>query len=199
MFYIPNQRYLSPKWQARVTPSNAALKFSNGVTINNLWELKQALRILREDVIVEHVNDKKNDLADWVENKVGDKNVAKELRKTTHRWGLIVALERQMMRTINLPHYVAQHWLKKVDLPFYFVDGKSVDSLESLKKCLEESSDESVEFHLEREPNDIAKWVDDIVGDYQLAGILAEATNRTQMLTFVSDHVQMLYDALKCE
>lgn len=121
------------------------------------------------------------------------------MRKTTHRWGLIVALERQMMRTLNLPRYVAQRWLNKADLPFYFVDGKSCASLEELQNSLEQISDQTFAFHLEREPNDIAKWVDDIIGDYTIASILAEAVNRQQMITFISDHLVMLHEALTCD
>jgi len=199
MFYFPNERYLAPKWQARVVPSKNAFTFKNGVVVNTIWELKQALRIIREDIIAEHVNKDKHELADWIEHQVGDDKLASDIRKTTHRWGMIVALERQMMRTLSLPRYVAQRWLSKVEYPFYFVDGTSCDSLESLKKALEKVTDETVLFHLERDPNDIAKWVDDIIGDYVIAGILSEATNRTQMLTFVSDHLIMLEEALTCD
>lgn len=198
MYYSSANRYLAAKWQARVIPSKKAFKFNNGVTVNNLWELKQALRIVREDIIAEHVHEGKNEIADWVEKQIKDENLAKELRKTTVRWGLIVALERQMMRTVNLPYYVADRWLTKVEYPFYFVDGKKAESLKELKKCLETVSDETVFFHLEREPNDIAKWVDDVIGDYQLAAVLAESTNRLQMLTFVEDHLVMLEEALSC-
>jgi len=199
MFYFPNEHYLAPKWQARVIPSQNAFTFKNGVVINNLWELKQALRIIREDIIAQHVNTDKNEIADWIEKKVGDNKLAAEMRKNTHRWGLIVALERQMMRSLSLPKYVAERWLSTVEYPFYFVDGKSCNSLHDLKHKLEEVSDETVLFHLERDPNDIAKWVDDIIGDYVIAGILSEATNRSQMITFVSDHLVMLEDALTCE
>ncbi|NMB56606.1 hypothetical protein GYA19_01550 [Candidatus Beckwithbacteria bacterium] len=199
MIFTSAQRYLTPKWQARVIPRSKNFRFNNGVTISNLWELKQALRIIREDIIAEHVNNDKNDIADWVEKVIDDKELAKELRKNTNRWGLIVALERQMMRTINLPHYVANRWLEKVELPFYFQDGKKAESLEELKSCLQNTSDEVIAFHLEREPNDIAKWVNDIIGDYQLAEILTESTNRQQMLIFVEDHMEMLKDAQNCK
>lgn len=194
MFH-PGNRYLSAKWQARVIPSNAAFRFNNGVMINNLWELKQALRIVREDIIAEHVHEGKNDLADWVENVVGDTTLACELRKTTARWGLIVALERQMMRTVNLPAYVANRWLSTTPYEFLFQDGQKANSIESLKDCLTKADDSVIAFHLEREPNDIAKWVNDVLGDYQLASILAESTNRLQMLTFIDDHLVMLKEA----
>lgn len=166
--------------------------------VYNLWELKQALRIVREDVIAEHVHDNRNDIAAWVESVVGDAKLAKELQKTTSRWGLIVALERQMMRTVNLPFYVASRWLSTVEIPFHFVDGKTANSMESLKQALDQVEDSVVEFHLERDPNDIAKWVNDIIGDYQLAEILAESFNRQTMLDAVSDHLVMLQDALHC-
>jgi len=199
MFYFPNERYLAPKWQARVIPSQNAFTFKNGVVINNLWELKQALRIIREDIIAQHVNENKNEIAQWIEKKVGDEKLAAEMRKTTHRWGMIVALERQMMRSLSLPKYVAQRWLSTVEYPFYFVDGKSCNSLENLKHKLEEATDETILFHLERDPNDVAKWVDDIIGDYVIAGILSEATNCSQMITFIADHLEMLKDALTCD
>ena len=199
MVYHSLQRYFIPKWQARVVPSSAAFKFNNGVIVANLWELKQALRVVREDIIAEHVNDKKNDLADWVQNVVKDQELADELRRTTTRWGLIVGLERQMMRTINLPWYVADRWLQKTDLPFYFFNGKSTASLDELEKILGEIEDSVVDFHLERDPNDIAKWVNDVIGDYLLAEILCESTSREQMITFVADHIVMLRDALECK
>ena len=198
MIYSSAQRYLTPKWQARVTPASAAFKFSNGVTVSNLWELKQALRIVREDIINQHIVDNK-DIANWVKDVVKDSELAKELQKSDSRWSMIVALERQMMRTINLPHNVAQRWLNEVEWSFHFVDGKQANSLPALQKALEEASDETIEFHLERDPNDIAKWVNDIIGDYQLSEILVEATNRQQMVTYVADHLEMLHHALTCK
>lgn len=198
MMYSAN-RYLSAKWQARVIPSKNAFKFNNGVMVHNLWELKQALRIVREDIIAEHVHEGKNDIADWVEYQINDIDLANNLRKVTSRWALIVALERQMMRTVNLPWYVAARWLDKTLYPFLFQDDKRAASLYELRDVLKSTSDEVVEFHLEREPNDIAKWVDDVVGDYQLAAVLAESTNRLQMLTFVEDHLAMLEEAVTCK
>jgi len=112
---------------------------------------------------------------------------------------MIVALERQMMRTLNLPHNVAQRWLGTVEWAFHFKDGFKAESLASLKKALETVSDETVEFHLERDPNDVSKWVNDIIGDYQLSEILVEATNRQQMLSYVTDHIEMLEHALTCK
>lgn len=195
---IPTE-YLAPKWQAYVTPMMAYFKFNNGIAVGSMWELKQALLEIPEDVVLEHVGGGRHDIADWVEQVVGDEELARELRGYEHRWGLLVALERQMMRSLSLPAYVAKRWLATVDHPFVFRSGEKVASLEELKNRLGEVNDEVVAFHGERQPNDIAVWVADIVGDYELADLLAEASSRAQMEQFVSDHLEMLYEAaLEC-
>ena len=38
-------------------------------------------------------------------------------------------------------------------------------------------------------------WVRDIIGNYELAGILEEAVYRTQMQRYTSDHIEMLEHA----
>lgn len=188
-------RYESPKWQAYVTPEASGFAFESGFFVTSLYELKQALLNLPEDEITLHIKKDDNHLASWVENVVGDTDLANALRSYDHRWGMVVALERQMMRTLNLPAYVAKRWLKEVALPFVFVSGESVNSLESLSATLETVSDAAVEFHLERTPNDISKWVQDIIGDYELAELIQEGSNRAQIARFVTDHLAMLKDA----
>ena len=188
-------RYESPKWQAYVTPQSSGFAFESGFFITSLYELKQALLNLPEDEIALHIQKDDNHIATWVENVVGDKDLADALRAYDHRWGMVVALERHMMRTLNLPAYVAKRWLKVVDLPFVFVSGESVNSLESLATALESVSDAAVEFHMERTPNDISKWVADVIGDYELAELIQEGSNRDQIARFVSDHLAMLKDA----
>ena len=188
-------RYESPKWQAYVTPEASGFAFESGFFVTSLYELKQALLNLPEDEIALHIKKEDNHLASWVENVVGDKDLADALRSYDHRWGMVVALERHMMRTLNLPAYVAKRWLKEVALPFVFVSGESANSLESLSASLEAVSDAAVEFHLERTPNDISKWVQDIIGDYELAELIQEGSNRAQIARFVSDHLAMLKDA----
>lgn len=188
-------RYLAPKWQAYVTPSEKGFVFANGLRVLSLWELKRALLELPEDLVLAHVSDGKNHVADWVENVVGDKELGEELRKQSHRWGMIVALERQMMRTLNLPDYVAARWLAKTEQPFTFASGEKVYDLEKLAEVLADVSEEVVAFHKERRPNDIAVWVGDMVGDFELAALLEEASGRWQMQRFVEDHVAMLKEA----
>ena len=195
---LPSE-YLSPKWQAYVTPYSRYFTFANGTSVGSMWELKQALLNLPEDIIMHHLRGQDNDIASWAEKVVGDADLGHELRRYQHRWGLIVALERQMMRTLFLPHFVARRWLAKVDQPFQFVDGRSVQSLEELKDILASVEDEVVAFHCERNPNDVAVWVADIIGDYELADLLEEVTTRSQMERIITDHLEMLVEAtLEC-
>jgi hypothetical protein len=195
MYNFIAHRYSEPKWQAYVTPSNKAFTFSDNTSVSSLLELKHALSALPEDVVMGHIGEKNNDIVNWVEFVVGDKELAEELRKYNHRWGMLVALERQMMRTLSLPSYVAKRWLSGTELRFTFVSGETVSSLEDLSKTLGIITDATVEFHGERVPNDISKWVADVIGDYQLAEILEESSNREQMKRSIDDHIDMLKEA----
>jgi hypothetical protein len=195
MICYPSHRYFTPKWQARIIPDDKKFHFYLGPTVSSLFELKQALTMVDDASFTAHVNSEKNDIANWVEFVINDHDLATVLRPQTHRWGLIVALERQMMRTLNLPPYVAQRWLSKASNSLTFVSQEMVDSLDSLASVLEKTSDNTVEYHLQRVPNDISQWVLSNIGDYLLAELLEEASNRTQMHQFVSDHLVMLKDA----
>lgn len=188
-------RYLAPKWQAYVTPKDKYFVFTDGTSVGSLWALKQVLLRLPEDIIAHHIREDGHDIASWVANAVGDKELAAELEKYNHRWGLIVSLERQLMRTLNLPQYLAERWLAPVSMPFTFVSGQKVSSLYELRDALGEVNDDTVAFHQERDPNDISVWVSDIVGDYELGDLLDEAASRIQMQRFVSDHIEMLQEA----
>lgn len=196
--FIP-RRYTTPKWQAQVTDGEQAFRFTDGTAVKSLFELKQALATLPEDAINHHVNEERHDVADWVEFVIGDAQLAQELRQYTHRWGLIVSLERQLMRTLNLPAYVANRWLSPTERKFTFKGGKSVGSLEELAEALQNLPDEEIEFHCERMPNDIARWVLDVIGDYELAEMLEEGANRSQMHRFITDHLDMLHEAAQTE
>lgn len=196
MIYFPPQRYSTPKWQAKVVALEKHFHFHEGPSVASLIELKAALNSVPDTVLKNHVNQEKHDIADWVQFVIGDVDLSSSLRKHTHRWGLIVALERQMMRTLNLPHYVAKRWLNPGSSPLKFISGESVSGLEELSSVLETVSDETIDYHLERVPNDVSQWVLLDIGDNQLAEMLEEASNRSQMQRFVADHVSMLKEAM---
>lgn len=194
MITVIPHRYDSPKWQASV-PNGQSFHFHNGLEVHNLYELKQALSSLSEEIIKSHVNENQHDLANWIKFSVGDEVLAESLKAHQHRWGMIVTLERHQMRTLNLPPYIAKRWLSPATETFTLNDGRTVASLAELLEALNAASDETVTRHCERIPNDIAKWVNDSLGDYQLAEILAESGSRAQMTRNIEDHLAMLHDA----
>jgi len=199
MFNLIPNRYAEPKWQAYITPDKNAFVFSSGRKVRSIYDLKMALTEESEDIIASLISDGKNQIADWVGNVLGDKELAEDMRRYDHRWGLIVSLERHMMRTLSLPSYVAKRWLSETSISFTFVSGQQVNSLESLIRVLKEVDDATVSFHRERSPNDISKWMMDIIGDYQLAELLEEAQNRLQMIHFAEDHLEMIKEAALSE
>jgi hypothetical protein len=192
--YVP-KRYDMPKWQAPVIPKSRAFVFSDGTAILSLFDFKEALATLPDDAIYPHLGENRNDFAVWVDTCIADHELAKILWGQSHRWGMLVALERHLMRTLNLPDYVAIRWLGTFEQPFIFASGESVCSLEGLKDALNRVSDETVAFHFTRSPNDLSAWVSEAVGDQDLADLLDECTNRQQMITYLSDHIEMLKDA----
>lgn len=197
MIFHPPHRYQSPKWQAPIILDNLKFHFKQGPTVSNLFQLKNALTVVSDSTLYFHVNNDKHDIADWIEHVVGDQALANSLKKQTHRWGLLVHLERQMMRTLNLPFYVAKRWLGPASSELKLISKESATNLKDLSKVLKKTSDETIDFHLERVPNDISQWVLHSTGDYLLSDILVESSNRSQMQRFVSDHISMLKDASK--
>lgn len=189
------RRYSEPKWQIKITESEKHFHFQSGWTVTTPYELKLALTDAPESDIHQAVSGKEHHIASWLEFVVGDPELAQAVKQYTHRWGMLVALERQQMRTLNLPAHVASYWLRKVQYSFTFVGGESVDTLKKLAPTLEKVTDDTIDFHLQRQPNDISTWLLNVVGDYELAEILEESSNRTQMQGFVADHLEKLQDA----
>jgi hypothetical protein len=192
--FIP-RRYTQPKWQIKIIEKDKQFVFPSGAVVTTPFEFKQALMTVPEEDIHTLATDKEHHIANWFEFVIGDVDLANELRKYNHRWGMVVALERQQMRTLNLPPHVAKYWLRKVEIPFTFVTGEEVKSSKELGKAIAKVSDDTVDFHLEREPNDISLWVTEIIGDYELSELLEESSNRTQMEHIISDHLVKLVEA----
>jgi hypothetical protein len=189
---IPH-RYNTPKWLARV-PTEKAFVFKDGSSIRSLFDLKQALMSLSEDTVVYHLDPNRHDIASWIRHTVGDDVLADEVAKQFHRWGLIVALERGLMRTLNMPTYVAKRWLETTTKSFTFVSGQTVTSLKELLETLKQVDDGVIAHHKERIPNDISVWINEVIGDYELADMLEEASNRQHMINILEDHLVMLED-----
>ncbi|MDA8596998.1 hypothetical protein N9L26_01535 [Candidatus Pacebacteria bacterium] len=56
---------------------------TDGKILRDLTELKEALDQISEETFVHHVNEERNDFADWVEQVLADRACATDLRKST--------------------------------------------------------------------------------------------------------------------
>ncbi len=193
---MKNTQFLAPKWRAYVTPYEAGFSFGNGVVVGSLWELKQALLTLEEGLVANYIKKDNHHVANWVRQVVGDDQLADQLAMQGQRWGVLVALERQMMRTLNLPDYVAKRWMGKAKHQFEFVSGEKIWNLQDLNKTIGSISDDSLSFHYQRFPNDLTVWLSDVIGDYYLADSLEEANSKDQVAKIIEDHVDMLEEAI---
>lgn len=193
--FMRNTQYLAPKWRAYVTPYETGFAFSNGVVIGSLWDLKCALLTLDDDLIAPHSHIDDHHIAHWVADSIGDISLASLLAPISQRWGMVVALERHMMRTVNLPSYVAGRWLKNVSQSFRFVSGEEIVNLTELQSVMHTIADDVLSFHYARFPNDLSAWLSDVVGDYYLSDSLVEASHKDQIQTIVDDHLSMLLEA----
>ncbi|MFW6383475.1 MAG: transglycosylase SLT domain-containing protein, partial [Nanoarchaeota archaeon] len=63
--------------------SNPFIYGTKEFKIHNLRELYEELRITEEENFKKHVDGNKNDYANWIESSLGDRELAKELRKKT--------------------------------------------------------------------------------------------------------------------
>jgi hypothetical protein len=194
--YLP-YHYQTPKWLAKIKPDYKVFWCADGTVIRSLLELKHALMVLPEEILAQHVSDKHNHLADWVDGAVWDHHLARLLRSNPQRWEMIVNLERHQMRTLNLPPYLAARWLSPVEEPFYLADGRYISSLVDLKHALMEVEEAVFDRHMNCVPNDFSNWVDGSIGDYQLAEILTESDKQKKLVIKLSDHLEMLHEAAK--
>lgn len=70
----------TPKYKRNVKTEH---KFwvSDGRELNNLLELAQTIRHMRDETFNHHVNDNKNDFANWIRDCMGEEQLANDLSK----------------------------------------------------------------------------------------------------------------------
>jgi alpha-amylase len=69
---------------------------SNGWIVRNMKELPLALRKMNNDTFVYHVNKGKNDFYNWVNDVVGDKKLALDIKSAYNKSDMIAAIERRI-------------------------------------------------------------------------------------------------------
>lgn len=75
---------------------------------------------------------------------------------------------------------------------FRIEGGKDIYDLKGLADALDEISDSSYRHHVSGTRNDFANWVEDVMGDDDLARALRSASNRRSMLHAVQRRIGFL-------
>ena len=67
-------------------PENKRFLCYDGETINNLRELRIALKDMSDETFNYHSNEVKSDFGNWVRDVIGDEKLSKDLRKSYNRF-----------------------------------------------------------------------------------------------------------------
>ena len=89
---------------------------------------------------------------------------------------------------------VTKSWLADVpaDKVFHSHDGRVMKNLEELNLALRGMSEENFRYHITTDRNDFSKWVQDVIGDYELSAELQSSSNRAQASKAVANRIALL-------
>jgi hypothetical protein len=79
----------------RDVPPNKMLKLNNGMLVVNPRDLYAEVEAMKDSVFKSHVNDNKNDFAEWFRNAVGDYELADLLESTKDRKRILELLDKR--------------------------------------------------------------------------------------------------------
>jgi len=74
-------------------PEHKWFYFKHGRRASNIEELKTALESIDESEFKHHVNNDKNDFANWVEDVFGEQKLANSMREASDKGGIIILLD----------------------------------------------------------------------------------------------------------
>ena len=75
---------------------------------------------------------------------------------------------------------------------FWVSNGWIIKNLEDLPTALEAMSDETFAFHVNKDKNDFANWVKEVVGDKSLAATLRMVRNRRNSIEVAKRRIKQL-------
>ncbi len=89
---------------------------------------------------------------------------------------------------------VSKSWLADVpaDKVFRCQDGRVMKNMEELVVALREMSGDTFRYHVSADRNDFSKWVEDVIGDYELSAGLKNSSTRSQAGKAVADRIVWL-------
>jgi predicted nucleic acid-binding Zn-ribbon protein len=85
-------------------------------------------------------------------------------------------------------------WLADVpqDKMFRCHDGRVIKNMEELSVSLREISEETFRYHITEDRNDFSRWVQDVIGDYELSTGLQNSSAKDQAAKVVADRIARL-------
>jgi hypothetical protein len=102
-----------------------------------------------------------------------------------------------MVKTIKIVRISKEEAMRRLgDVPddkrFWRNDGKTIKNLKELEMSLSDMSAETYRYHRGGGRNDFSKWVNDVVGDTQLAEELGKADSRERASRVVAKRISFL-------
>lgn len=83
-------------------PEKHYFVFNNGKKMRNLYQFIDELEHMHEDVFKQHVNESKNDFANWIEHVFEGKGLADELRQIEDRLDTQRAVLKELVRQLTI-------------------------------------------------------------------------------------------------
>ncbi len=75
----PKKPAVVSKAENKIIPPEKYFFVCNGIAIKNIFELAEQLEHMADDIFRYHVNDQKNDFANWIKFVFGEKALAEQL------------------------------------------------------------------------------------------------------------------------
>jgi len=72
------------------------------------------------------------------------------------------------------------------DKVFWCHDGRVMKNLDELGAALREMSEETFRYHVTVDRNDFSKWVEDVIGNHELAAVLKNSNTRSHAVKVVA-------------
>lgn len=75
---------------------------------------------------------------------------------------------------------------------FWVNNGPVLKNLEELSNALQQMNDDTYCYHANSEKNDFSKWVEDVIGDHQLANALLTSKNKKSSVKKIRNRMNSL-------
>ncbi|MBN1156329.1 hypothetical protein JXA85_01840, partial [Candidatus Woesearchaeota archaeon] len=85
----------------------------------------------------------------------------------------------------------------KQDKVFWVNNGQTLSNMESLQEALKSMNDHTFAYHVNKEKNDFAAWITEVIGDRTLAMGLAGIKNRNEYLKRIEQRIHYLKEVIE--